>query len=57
VSQEEHGALYYRLSEKAKQKGRPHQAFFRVHLHYEYGRDKEKAAGVNFTGLCQVLRS
>jgi hypothetical protein len=28
-SQEEHGRIYYTLSEKAKQKDRPHQAFFR----------------------------
>jgi hypothetical protein len=27
-SQEEHGRIYYTLSEKAKQKGSPHQAFF-----------------------------
>lgn len=26
--QEEHGRIYYTPSEKAKQKGRPHQAFF-----------------------------
>ena len=27
-SQEEHGRIYYTPSEKAKQKGRPHQAYF-----------------------------
>jgi hypothetical protein len=28
-SQEEHGRIYYTPLEKAKQNGRPHQAFFR----------------------------
>ena len=29
-NQEEHGTIYYTPSEKAKQKGGPHQAFFRA---------------------------
>jgi len=32
---EDHGALYYRLSEKTKKKGRPHHAFYPKSLRQE----------------------